>query len=63
MNRFQAKLIPKPALQLGNNTFVEKGKESSFQLFANPIFNAKRDVKCVVIYGKSSDISGLTDAF
>lgn len=42
---------------------MEKGKEASFQFFANPIYLAKKDVNCVIIHGRNSDISGLTEAF
>lgn len=59
MNKFQAKEIPKPALELGANKFVERGKESFFNLFAQPVFSGRHAIDCVIVHPRNSDVQGL----
>lgn len=59
MNKFQAKEIPKPALELGSNKFVERGKEAFFNLFAQPVYSGKHPINCVIVHPKNSDVTGL----
>jgi len=52
MNKFIALLLNNPTLELGSGKTVEKGKESFFNLFANPIFQAKHNIDVVILHTK-----------
>ena len=63
MESFKAKLIPPPRLALGNEEKVEQGKESFFNLFAQPIFASKHSIKAGLVYFRSTDASQIVDLF
>lgn len=61
LNRFQAKQIENPTLELGNKQVVQKGKEAFFNLFDKPIFQAKHNICVVILHTKYADVGGLVD--
>lgn len=63
MNRMEAKQIGNPTLELGEKKTVEKGKEAFFNLFANPIFQAKHGVFLVIIHNKNTEVKPMVETF
>ena len=63
MESFKARLIPPPRLALGNEEKVEQGKESFFNLFAQPIFSNKHSIKVGLVYFRSTDANQIVDLF
>ena len=63
MEKFNAKLIPAPRITLGSNQAVDSGKESFFNLFAQPIYSSKHSLKVGMIYFRNSDVNQIIDLF
>lgn len=63
MANIEGRQIPVPTLELGKKKSVEKGKEAFFNLFAQPIFQAKHNIPCTIIYSKNAAIQPLVDTF
>lgn len=57
------KIIDPPIIHLGKGNRVEKGKESGFNLFSQPIFDSKERLKVGIIYYERAEISELMDTF
>lgn len=49
MESIKGKIIPAPKLALGNDRSIDRGRESGFQLFKDPIFSSKHSLKCGII--------------
>ena len=63
MQTFNAKVIPPPKLRLGNEQKVESGKESFFNLFAQPIYANKHSLKVGIIHFRSGNVNEIIDIF
>lgn len=63
LNQVTAKLIPNPKLELGNGRAVETGKEASFNLFRDPVFDSKHAIKCGIFTIESADVKPIIDVF
>lgn len=63
MNRMPTKLIPPPLLELGSKQSVEKGRESGFQLFGQPIFSNKHNLVATILVNSGVDITPLISTF
>lgn len=63
METLNAKIIPAPKLRLGRDERVESGKESFFNLFSQPIYASKHNVKVGIIAFRSSSLSEIMDVF
>lgn len=48
---------------MGKNQKIESGKESFFNLFAQPIFASKHSLRVGIIYFRSSDVNELISVF
>jgi len=59
MNRVSARQIANPPLQLGGTNFVEKNKESFFNLFGQPIYSGKHNVIVCILHTKYADVNAL----
>ena len=59
MNKVSAKQIANPPLQLGGSSYVEKNKESFFNLFGQPIYSGKHSVNACILHTKYADVSPL----
>ena len=55
MAKVHGRIIPKPMIELGSESSIQKGKESNFQLYNMPIFNSKHSVRLAVIYFSGFD--------
>lgn len=63
MNKFQAKEITKPSLEMGNKKFVEKEKVAFFNFFSSPVYSGKHNITCVVIFSRNADVVPMMDTF
>lgn len=59
----QAKNLPAPTIYLGKENRVDRGKESSFNLFSQPIFDPKFKLRVGLIYFDRAEISELSETF
>ena len=55
--------LENPTLAIGGGKTVEKGRESFFNLFANPIFQAKHNLNLFICYNKQVDIAPMLETF
>jgi hypothetical protein len=63
LEKIESKLIPTPQLDLGKGGKVDKGKESFFQLFSKPIYQAKHDIECWVLHMRNTDVKSMVETF
>ena len=63
MNKFNAKKIENPILELGSNQIVDKAKVSNFSLFGQPIFSGKHNINLTIVHSKSTDVKDLIGTF
>ena len=63
LNKVPARQISNPSLELGGKTFVDKNREANFQLFGQPIFQAKHDLTICIIHTKYADVLGMIKTF
>lgn len=63
MEKIHGKLIPAPKISLGNDRAIEKGRESGFQLFRDPIYNGSHSLKCGIIATQNVDLRQCIDTF
>ena len=63
METFKAKLIPPPRLALGNDERVEQGRQSFFNLFAQPIFANKHSIRLGLVYFRNTDSHQIIELF
>ena len=63
MNKFNAKKIENPILELGSKQIVDKAKVANFSLFGQPIFAAKHNIDLTIIHSKNTDVKDLIGTF
>lgn len=63
MATLDAKLVPTPKLELGSNKSVEKGRESGFQLFREPIFSNRNSIRCGIFSLPNVDTKAAINTF
>jgi hypothetical protein len=59
---FSAKNIPTPRIELGSGQKVQDGKEAFFNLFSQPIYQAKHKIKLAILYFRA-DLRELIKTF
>ena len=63
MEKIKGKLIPAPKLALGQDRSVDRGRESNFQLFKDPIYSGSHSIKCGIIATQNVDLRSCIDTF
>lgn len=63
MKSIDAKLVPLPRLELGNKRNVEKGRESGFQLFRDPLYSTRESISCGVFAMQGVDTRPVISTF
>ncbi len=59
---FRGKTIPTPRIELGSDQKVQDGKEAFFNLFSQPIYQAKHKIKLAILYFRA-DLRDLIKTF
>jgi hypothetical protein len=63
MEKINAQVIAAPIIALGRNKFVEDGKQAFFNLYSQPIYCGKHQVRLGIIYFNGVDVNNIGRIF